>query len=295
LDEGGIIKTKPMSPQKILKTKIGEMLIERGLLSKEQLDAALAQQKEKGGYISQHLIALGFVDEIHIAECLASQYGFAYLPLDRYEIVPQTLKTIPFKLINIYSLFPIGKGRNSLNVVMADPLNEGVIDMLKQVTGCDIEVFISTYSQIRQAIDTYFHTEIQNASLGKFDAVELIKEDMLKSFIQVKNYGDGVERRRYKRKDVDLDMAYFLQDKSYKAKIKNISYGGLLFTSELFIPLEKNIYTSIVCRILAQNADISAVVQVIRVERTGETRYSIAGFFNFITDEDRMKLILLLQ
>ncbi len=284
-----------MSPQRILKTKIGEMLIERGLISKEQLAAALAQQREKGGYISQHLISLGFVNEIHIAECLASQYGFAYLPLDRYQISPQTLKTIPFKLINIYSLLPIEKAGNSLDVVMADPLNEGVIDMLKHITGCDIEVFISTYSQIRQAIDTYFYAEMQDASLGKLDAVELIKEDMLKSFIQVKDYGDGREKRRYKRKDVDLDMVYFLQNKSYKAKIKNISYGGFLFSSESFIPIEKNIYTNIVCKILTQNVEISAVVQVVRVEKTGESQYSIAGFFNFITDEDRMKLTLLLQ
>ncbi|MDD5477512.1 MAG: PilZ domain-containing protein [Candidatus Omnitrophica bacterium] len=284
-----------MSPQRILKTKIGEMLIERGLISKEQLSTALAQQREKGGYLSQHLIALGFVSEVHIAECLASQYGFAYLPLDRYQISPQTLKIIPFKLINIYSLLPIEKAGNSLDVVMADPLNEGVIDMLKHISGCDIEVFISTYSQIRQAIDTYFHAEMQDTSLGRLDAVELIKEDMLESFIQVKDYGSGREKRRYKRKDVDLDMVYFLQNKSYKAKIKNISYGGLLFTCELFIPIEKNIYTNIVCRILTQNVDISAVVQVIRVEKTGETQYSIAGFFNFITDDDRMKLTLLLQ
>lgn len=284
-----------MSPQRILKTKIGEMLIERGLISKEQLATALAQQKEKGGYVSQHLISLGFVSEIHIAECLASQYGFAYLPLDRYQISPQTLKTIPFKLINIYSLLPIEKVGNSLDVVMADPLNEGVIDMLKHITGCDIEVFISTYSQIRQAIDTYFYAEMKDASLGKLDALELIKEDMLESFIQVKDYGDGREKRKYKRKDVDLDMVYFLQNKSYKAKIKNISYGGLLFSSELFIPIEKNIYTNIVCKILTQNVEISAIVQVIRVEKTGETQYSTAGFFNFITDEDRMKLTLLLQ
>lgn len=99
----------------------------------------------------------------------------------------------------------------------------------------------------------------------------------------------------YGRKNVDLDMVYFLQDKSYKAKIKNISYGGLLFTCELFIPIEKNIYTNIVGKILAQNEDISAVIQVIRVEKTEEARYSIAGFFNFITDDDREKLELLLQ
>lgn len=284
-----------MSPQRVLKAKIGELLIERNLISQKQLDIALEEQKEKGGYISQHLISLGFVSEINIAECLASQYSFAYLPLARYGIASQILKIIPFKLVNIYSLLPIEKNGNSLDVAMADPLNEGVIEMLKQITGCDIQVFISTYSEIRQAIDDYFHAEIQNINQNSLDAVVLIKEEMLKPFIQVKGYVDGREKRRYKRKEVDLDMVYFLQDRSCKAKIKNISYGGLLFITELFIPIEKNIYTNIVCKILAQNVIISAVVQVIRVEKTGEAQYNTAGFFNFITDEDRMKLTLFLK
>jgi hypothetical protein len=90
-------------------------------------------------------------------------------------------------------------------------------------------------------------------------------------------------------------MVYFLQDKSYKAKIRNISYGGLLFTTELFIPIERNIYTNIVCKILTKNVEINAVVQIIRVEKTEENQYSIAGFFNFITNDDRMKLTLLLK
>lgn len=295
-----------MSPQRILKTKIGEMLIERNLLSKEQLNKALAEQKENGGYISQHLISMGFVSEIDVAECLASQYGFAYLPLERYEIPPQILKIIPFKLINIYSLLPIEKGGNSLDVVMADPLNEGVIDMLRQITKCDIQVLISTYSEIREAIEKYFLDEIEEINKNKLDVEELMKKDMLKSFIQVKSYGDGREKRRYKRKDVDLDAVYFLQDKIYKGKVKNISYGGLLFTSDLFIPVEKNIYTNIVCKIFARDITINAVVQVIRVENVASSfstnpseikppQYNIAGFFNFITDDDRLKLTILLQ
>lgn len=273
------------------------MLIERNLISPEQLNKALEEQKEKGGYISQHLISLGFVGEINIAECLASQYGFAYLPLDRYEIAPQILRLLPFKLINIYSLLPLEKAGNSLEVVMADPLNEGVTDMLKQVTGCEIEVFISTYSEIRKAIDNYFPDEMQQAKQGEIDAGGLVKGEMLKSFIQVKGFGGGKERRKYKRKDVDLDMIYFLQDKSCKARIKNISYGGLMCITDFFIPVEKNIYTNIVCKILLQDVIINAVVQVIRVEKLSESppKYSIAGFFNFITDEDRLKLTLLLK
>lgn len=295
-----------MSPQRVLKTKIGQMLIERNLISQEQLDQALAQQKEKGGYISQHLISLGFVNEVNIAECLASQYGFAYIPLNNYAISAEVLKLIPFQLINIYSLLPLEKAGNSLEVVMADPLNEGVIDMLRQITNCEIQVLISTYSQIRAAISLYFPDELSYSLKKKFDVEELIKKNMLNSFIQVKTYSGNKENRKYKRKDVDLEMLYFLQNKSYKGKIKNISYGGMLFITDLFIPVEKNIYTNIVCRIFTQDVTINAVVQVIRVEKISvkepggaeqpeSFKYSVAGFFNFITDDDRLKLTILLQ
>ncbi len=295
-----------MCAQRVLKTRIGQMLIERNLISNGQLEQALARQKEKGGYISQHLIALGFVNEIHIAECLAGQYGFAYIPLTNYEISPEILKLIPFQLINIYSLLPLEKVGNSLGVVMADPLNEGVIDMLRQITNCDIQVLISTYGQIREAISTYFPDELAGFLKKKLDVDELMKKCMLNSFIQVKTYSGGKENRKYKRKEVDLDMVYFLQLKSCTGKVKNISYSGLLFITDLFIPIDKNIYTDIVCKILMQDVNINAVVQVIRVEKISVKqsedsvqpeafKYLVAGFFNFITDEDRLKLAVLLQ
>ena len=295
-----------MSPQRVLKTKIGQMLIERNLISEEQLVQALAEQKENGGYLSQHLISLGFVNEIHIAECLASQYGFAYIPLINYQISSEVLKLIPFQLVNIYSLLPLEKSVNYLEVVMADPLNEGVIDMLRQITGCDIQVLISTYDQIRQAIGAYFPEELSAFLKKKLDSEVSIKKHMLSSFIQVKTYSGGKENRKYLRKEVDLEMVYFLRDKRCVGRIKNISYGGVLFVTDLFVPIEKNIYTNIVCKITTEDVNINAVVQVIRVEEIsvkqaedptqGESfRYSVAGFFNFITDDDRLKLTMLLQ
>jgi len=295
-----------MNVHRILKTKIGELLIERELITKEQLEQALKAQKENGGYISQHLISLGFVREENIAECLSNQYSFAYLPLASYEIQPKIMEIIPFKFLNIYSLLPVEKRGNTLSVVMADPLNEGVIDMLRQITGCEIQVFISTYTEIRQAIESYFHIEIQNANKSPVDEGRMFKGEMLKSFIQVKNFNNGKEMRKYKRKECKLDMVYFFQDKCYKGTTKNISYGGLLFTTEVFIPIEKNIYTNIVCNILQGNLTINSVVQVVRVQKI-ETphstdsqeaisqKYDIAGFFDFITDDDRRNLAILLE
>lgn len=281
-----------------LKTKIGELLIERRLINRQQLAKALHEQKKNGGYVSQHLISLGFVDEKNIAECLVEQYRFAYLPLASFEINAEALKVIPFKLVNIYSLLPVEKMGNTLSVVMADPLNEGVIDMLRQTTRCNIQVFIGTYTEIRRAIDKYFAQEIQSANQSGLAEREMIKEEILNSFIQVKGFGDEKEKRRFTRKELDLDMVYFLQDKCYKAKTKNLSFSGLVFSTQLYIPIEKTIYTNIVCKILSESETISAVVQVLRVEKIEESKsqeYFIAGFYNFMNEEDKRKLAKLLK
>ena len=295
-----------MSVRRTLKIKIGELLIERNLINQAQLEKALKAQNENGGYISQHLISLGFVSEENIAECIASQYGLAYLPLANYEIIPEILKIIPFKFVNIYSLLPVDRIGSTLSVVMADPINEGVIDMLKQITGCDIQVFISTYTEIRLAIEKYFPKEIQNADQSELDEGAMFKGEVLKSFIQVQNFSNGQEMRKYKRKECNLEMVYFFQDKSYKAQIENISYGGISFITDISIPIERTIYTNIACKILLENVDIHAVVQVVRLEKIEESssmgsvevspqKYHIAGFFSFIINEDRTKLVMLLQ
>lgn len=290
-----------MSPRRVIAKMIGELLIERNIITKEELNIALEEQRKRGGYLSQHLIALGFANELDIANCLASQYDFAYLPLAHYDINPRLLGTIPLRLIDIFSIFPVDKMGKVLSIAMADPLNDGVIDMLKQITECDIAVFISTYSEIRKAIDKYFGRRLKEVNSQVNEERVKLKEDFVRQFVQTVNY-EGIERRRSKRVNVELEMTYFLQDKVLKVKTKNISLNGILFTSDLYIPLDKNIYTNIVCKVSLKDIIINSVVQIIRVEKIKDTEqvdsrgmihgeYNIAGFFNFMTDEDKNKLI----
>ena len=293
-----------MSPRRVITKMIGELLIERGIITPPQLKQALEEQRKKGGYVSQHLITLGFAKETDIAGCLASQYDFAYIPLGNYEVPEEILKLIPFKLINIYSILPIDKMGDVLSVVMADPLNDGVIDMLKQIVGMEIAVFISTYGEIRNAIEKYFADKLKEPAPQAIEE-DILKENIVEDFIQVKGYA-GQERRRYKRIDVDLDMTYFMQDRAFKAKVKNISYNGILFICDSFISIDKSIYANIVCKMSLTDVVINSVVQVIRVENMGQTgqlnaegkpgyKYNIAGFFNFMAGDDRRQLAQFLK
>jgi hypothetical protein len=290
-----------MSPRRIIRKKIGELLIERNVITEEQLKTALQEQSSKGGYVSQHLISLGFVTEFDVANCLSSQYGFAYIPLKSYTISQNILDMVPLKFIKIYSILPVDKMGDVLTVAMADPLNDGVIEMLRQITNRDIEVMISTYGEISRAIEKYFGKKLKGSREFALGEEEMFKENITQQFIQTIAY-NGVTRRRYKRIDTQLHMSYFWQSNIFEAMTSNISYIGVLFICNSFIPIDTNVS----CRIYLDETSVDALVQVARVERIRETRqvdsyevsiwnYGVAGFFSFMDDTDRKKLAAFLK
>lgn len=288
-------------PRRIIGKKIGELLIERNVITDKQLKIALEEQSSKGGYVSQHLIAFGFATEFDIANCLSSQYGFAYIPLKNYDISPSILQIVPLKFIKIYSIIPIDKMGDMLTVAMADPLNDGVIEMLGQITNCNIEVVIGTFGEINYAIEKYFGRKLEEINLVKIEETDMLKEDIASSFIQTYVYS-GRSRRKYKRLGLDLNMDYSLQGNVFNAKIKNISYVGAFFICNSFIPIDTNISAKIYLR----DFSIDALIQVVRVERISETKhieqydvnisnYGIAGFFSFMDDDDKKRLAAFLK
>ena len=140
---------------------IGQLLIEKGLLTGEQLDHALRIQKVKGGLIGEILVALGYVKETDIALALTSQYGFPYLPLDSYEIDPEVIKMVPERVARQYLLIPVDKFGNNISIAMSNPLNNEAIEDISLLVNCNVQIFVSTSSDIRKAIDRYYKKEIQ--------------------------------------------------------------------------------------------------------------------------------------
>jgi len=280
--------------KRTLSKKIGELLIERGIITLDQLAAALERQKQQGGYISQHLISLKYASESDIAVCLSNQYNFAYLPLKHYSIGPDILRLIPLKWIMIYTLIPVDKIGRVLSVVMADPLNEGVIRMLEEITNCEIQVFISTYGEIKQAINQYYSEELlkmQAVTLPDLGSIMIAGRD-----IQTISYS-GIERRKYLRINMKLDLDYSVHGALFKTETINLSFTGLCFAAIAPISVD----TDFDCRLhLNKEQYIECIVKVIRVENCGtETgrawQFEIAGVFVFMGNEDKAKLIELLR
>jgi len=142
--------------RKIITKQLGEVLMERGIINQQQLDAAIEAQRGKGGLIGEILVDMGFAKEDEIAQALTAQYGFPYLPLSSYEINPEVFNIVPGRVARQYLLIPIDKIGNSLTVAMSNPLNINAVEDVELLSGCSVQTFVATSSDIRTAIDKYY-------------------------------------------------------------------------------------------------------------------------------------------
>ena len=143
-------------PKRVISKQLGELLRERKVINHQQLDQAIRIQKEKGGLLGDILVNLGYAKEEEIAQALTAQYGFPYLPLKCYEIDPNVIGCIPKKVADQYCLIPIDKISNGLTIAMANPLNSQAKEDVELLSGCEVQIFVSTATDIKEAIKKYY-------------------------------------------------------------------------------------------------------------------------------------------
>jgi len=145
-----------MPIRKIINKQLGELLMERGIITQEQLDRALVVKQEKSGLIGEIIVELGFAKEEDIAQTLTAQYGFPYLPLNNYDINEEIVNIVPARVSRQYMLIPIDKIGNNLTLAMSNPLNIQAIEDVELLSGCSVQTFVSTSSDIKKAIAKYY-------------------------------------------------------------------------------------------------------------------------------------------
>ena len=140
--------------------RLGEILRDEGLISEEQLQAALEKQKtEKGLRIGEVLVAMGAVTAEDVAQAIWQQRQIPYVDLDNYALDPKVIELVPEKIARAYLALPIFKIGNALTVAMADPLNVIAVDDLRSKTGCEIETVISTEEKIVRCLENYYRMD----------------------------------------------------------------------------------------------------------------------------------------
>ncbi len=146
-----------------LRERIGALLIEKKMLTQEQLAQALKMQKEKKERLGEILIGMGFITKEALLEVLSIEIGVPAIHLSRYKIKPEALAFVPKKMAEMYCLIPVSHFSKTLTVAMSDPMNVHALDDLRRHTGMEIHPLIATDKDVKEAVDLYYGENVTQA------------------------------------------------------------------------------------------------------------------------------------
>lgn len=161
--------------------RLGDLLIREGLITKEQLNKALEEQRSSDMRLGYTLVKLGLVQEVEITKMLARQYRVPAVDLTRFEVDPGILKLVPADVAVKHHVLPLKREGRTLTVAMAEPTNASTIDDLKFITRYDIFPVIAGEYTLKTAIEKYYEqTDAQLESLlediEEAEELEVIEE-----------------------------------------------------------------------------------------------------------------------
>jgi len=135
---------------------LGEMLLNKGVINKEQLAKALEERKRTNKPLGKIITDLGFVKEQDMVHILSEQLGITYVDLDSYIVDRDVIKVIPEKVAREIMCVPLFLMNDTLTIAMVDPLDVSRVDELKTIAKCDIDPVFATESSIKIAIEKYY-------------------------------------------------------------------------------------------------------------------------------------------
>ncbi len=158
-----------------LRKRLGHMLIEAGLLTEEQAEAAAREAAATGRRLGDYVVEQGIITSDALAMTLSQQLGIPFLDLMRVEIQPEALSLIPASVCRERTLLPVETDVRMLMVSMADPGNMQVIEDLSSMTGLEIRPAVGTPDEIRRAINIHYRvaSEIEH-EVGRAMPVQAI-------------------------------------------------------------------------------------------------------------------------
>jgi type IV pilus assembly protein PilB len=136
--------------------RIGDLLLREGLVTQEQLNKALAEQRHNGTRVGYNLVKLGYVKETDLTRMLARQHKMPAVDLTKFTVDPRIAKLIPGELALKHSVLPLKRDGRTLTVAMSDPASMSVLDDIKFITRLDIFPVIAGEFTLRNAIEKFY-------------------------------------------------------------------------------------------------------------------------------------------
>ena len=174
------------------KIRIGDLLVEAGAITEEQLQEALAKQKEEGGRIGNVIMDMGFISRELLITVLTTQMGIDFVELRSVKIDENILKQVPEKLVAQHKVMPIGladDNPNILRLAMADPMDLAAVDDVSIATGLTVEPVLAFDDDIQECVGKYYGSAQAMEAAEQFrmeqasgeltdEEVDMMKEDI---------------------------------------------------------------------------------------------------------------------
>ncbi len=141
--------------------RLGEILLREGLVTREQLGQALAEQKNTKHRLGYVLVKLGLVQELEITKVLARQYRMPAVDLTRFEVDPKIIRLVPAEMATKSVVLPLKREGRTLTIAMADPTDHGLLEDLKFITRFDLFPVIAGEYTLRNLIEKHYESSDQ--------------------------------------------------------------------------------------------------------------------------------------
>jgi len=151
----------------LFRERLSKLLIDSKLISRADLNKALAAQKKLGGNLGKILVEEGLVTQKNLMIILSREFSIPPINLSRYKIDPAVIKLIPEHFARHYVLVPVSKIGKRLTIATSDPLNIFAIDDIKTLTNHDVDMVVATENDIKDAIETYYKSADKQNELSR--------------------------------------------------------------------------------------------------------------------------------
>jgi type IV pilus assembly protein PilB len=170
------------------KMQLGQLLLAREIVSQEQIDAALSEQKEKGHrkLLGELLVEMGYCTENQIASALAQGYGVPYAQVGPKICDPKVFDILPREFLEEHIVLPLFKVNNILTVAVSEPANVFLIDEIERISNCKVQIVCSTAKDIKATLQTYLPSE------NVFVIDDIIDDDGLDDFTLIENIAQDI-------------------------------------------------------------------------------------------------------
>jgi len=168
--------------------QLGEILLDEGLVTQEQLLAALDEQVIRGSSLGRVLVEAGVLTESQLVSALAQQVGLQFVDLDEYPVDRSAVGAVPGGLCRSYTVLPIGYENGSILLAMADPGNVLALDDVRQITRMPVVPVVATHDDLSRALDRFIRADGEMDNLASQLSAQQQEDE-----IDLSSVGDSID------------------------------------------------------------------------------------------------------